>query len=470
MTMAPQQRRLRRAFAHLSCRPREHCAGKHPENDSSSWQAAGRARALALPNRGTLTLDGRGRLPEAVVRTFHDFGFYVFTGAIGAAELAELQAEVHRVLECAPAGPDASVDGQGRELPPEFGDRSADAAARTGGKDRRGGGTYFGFARPLSDPDGGRGRSPGRMREGVVPKVSEPPSLPPSLPLSFPRRCCAALVLVGQHAYIHRWGGPLALMMQGSPTHVLRHASAFCLFSMPGLRLYGHPKLLAVAASVCGDDFVPSGGGESIQIKLPGLGPSVAWHQDGTTHWQSAGCPPTSLEDATAGKGLCHGFNFMVQAFGCDERNGVWVLPRSHRSTRADIASLRATHGSDVFPEAVPMICAPGDVVICDRNALHCSYPNYSRRLRVTFNFGAHRRYWVLHPAARARHGYDEEMVARRSRVIAIAADARAQHFTREDEGPFVYAPVQHEPTHHLVWDGWDGSCADALNSPMLSL
>jgi hypothetical protein len=29
--------------------------------------------------------------------------------------------------------------------------------------------------------------------------------------------------------------------------------------------------LLAVGASICGEDFAPDGGGESIQIKLPGL-------------------------------------------------------------------------------------------------------------------------------------------------------------------------------------------------------
>ena len=47
------------------------------------------------------------------------------------------------------------------------------------------------------------------------------------------------------------------------------------------------------------------GGGESMQIKLPGLGPSVAWHQDGTTHWsESDGSTPD----------ICsHGFNYMLR-------------------------------------------------------------------------------------------------------------------------------------------------------------
>eukprot|EP01048_Picozoa_sp_COSAG05_P004241 COSAG05_NODE_221_length_13654_cov_29.450103_13_plen_159_part_00 len=158
----------------------------------------------------------------------------------------------------------------------------------------------------------------------------------------------------------------------------------------------------------------------------------------------------------------------MAQIFGCDEKNAVWVLPHSHRAPRADIPALLAAHGgSDVLPGAVPLICDAGDVVICDRNALHCSYPNFSPKLRVTFNFGAHRRRWVLHSRARAQHGYDEARVARRARCIQVAANARAQHFPSEQ--PFVYAPLQHE-VHQNVWDGWNGSCVEVLDSPMISL
>ena len=54
-------------------------------------------------------------------------------------------------------------------------------------------------------------------------------------------------------------------------------------FSDAHLRLYGHPELLRVAASINGEDFVPFN--EAIWIKHPHLGGSVAWHQDGTTQW-----------------------------------------------------------------------------------------------------------------------------------------------------------------------------------------
>ena len=56
-------------------------------------------------------------------------------------------------------------------------------------------------------------------------------------------------------------------------------------FSEAALRVYGHPELLAVAAAINGPDFTPFN--EALFIKEPGRGASVAWHQDGTTHWDS---------------------------------------------------------------------------------------------------------------------------------------------------------------------------------------
>ena len=89
----------------------------------------------------------------------------------------------------------------------------------------------------------------------------------------------------------------------------------------------------------------------------------------------------------------------MMQLHGCDERNAVYVLPRSHAALhRLDIPALLADqglYGGDVLPDAVPLIAEAGDVVCCFRNALHCSFPNASERLRITFNFGFHRRKWV---------------------------------------------------------------------------
>ena len=95
--------------------------------------------------------------------------------------------------------------------------------------------------------------------------------------------------------------------------------------AMPAaLRLYGHPQLLAIAAAINGPDFVPYN--DAIFVKQPGLGGSVAWHQDGVTHWDSP--------DWDAG---IHGFNFQVQLYPTTAANGLWVVPGTHRTGRVDI-------------------------------------------------------------------------------------------------------------------------------------
>jgi hypothetical protein len=59
---------------------------------------------------------------------------------------------------------------------------------------------------------------------------------------------------------------------------------------------------------------------------------------------------------------------------------------------------------------------------VCYRNALHCSYPNASPRLRVTLNFGFHKRAFVV-------PRYGEEQVDARRRVLSVAMDCRAKRF-----------------------------------------
>ncbi len=79
------------------------------------------------------------------------------------------------------------------------------------------------------------------------------------------------------------------------------------------------PDLLAIAEAVNGPDFVPYN--DAIFVKQPGVGGSVAWHQDGVTHWDKP--------DWDAG---IHGFNFQVQLYPTTAANGLWVVPGTHRS------------------------------------------------------------------------------------------------------------------------------------------
>lgn len=211
-----------------------------------------------------------------------------------------------------------------------------------------------------------------------------------------------------------------------------------------GLRLYAHPGLLAAAATINGPDFCPFS--ESIQIKFAGLGPSVTWHQDGTTHWDK---PEPE-----------HGFNFMCQLYGSTAANGVWAVPGTHRVGQVDIKQMIDEHG-DRLPGALPMVCEPGDVVIANRNVLHASFPNVSPDQRITLNMGFHKRSAVLG----AKPQFDEEAICefstnrrhhsapatmtghwadgwvdadQRSRMIPLAVDARRQKYPAE--APYEFA------------------------------
>ena len=197
------------------------------------------------------------------------------------------------------------------------------------------------------------------------------------------------------------------------------------------LRLYGHPGLLGVAAGILGDDFVPYN--EVTFVKEAGLGPSVAWHQDGTTHW--------TAPDWDMG---AHGFNFMTQLYPSTAGNGVWVLPGSHKLGKADIKKLVSGSGSDRIEGAVPMLCAAGDTIVTNRQLLHGSFANSSPDRRITLNEGFFPRKRVLGVTARRLHGvvetYDLTRINERLRILLMAIDARRQRFPQEKA--YVYKPL----------------------------
>jgi ectoine hydroxylase-related dioxygenase (phytanoyl-CoA dioxygenase family) len=333
----------------------------------------GEARALALPNRGPLRFDESGRLAEDIVETYREYGFYVFENVLSTEELADIETDVLDILERLPVEQGSPVDVKGRPA------LAADCQAPT----------LF-WAKPLSDPFGGTKEAAGRHPV----KMSEPEPA------------------------------------KDAPKEIVYLILGSLQFSQACLRVYGHPQLLKVAATINGDDFVPFN--EAIFIKKPGEGASVAWHQDGVTHWDSPNWDP-----------YCHGFNFMAQLYGCTAANAVWIVPGSHKLGRVDISAKAAQAGSDRFPDAVPLICKPGDVAITNRQCLHGSFANNSPDWRVTINFGFHRRASVLGVTSGGIHNvrahYDGERIRERSRLIGYAISARQQRFP--NEAPFIYKP-----------------------------
>ena len=188
----------------------------------------GEERALALGNRGPIRFDASGALHPDILAAFSRCGFYVFEDVLAAEELADVESDFHDVLERLPVEKGSPVDRRGR---PALG-FGCEAP------------TLF-WSKPLGDPFGGTSQA---SRRHPV-KMTEPTPA------------------------------------DDAPAEVVYLILGSLQFSDAALRVYGHPKLLGVAAAVNGEDFVPFN--EAMFIKEPGRGASVAWHQDGVTHWDS---------------------------------------------------------------------------------------------------------------------------------------------------------------------------------------
>lgn len=216
--MRNAKRRLARVQSHLSTGVEGDLVAPAlltvPEADRiATFEAQGVAAALTLDNRGALRLDSvTGRLADDILESFYQHGFYVFTNAIDPSELHMLQQEFDFLMARAPVAEDSAVAADGEVI----------MGPSTG---------WWTWADALGDPTGGKGRAAVRMRTYAP-------------PAGFPAR-----VIAGTTSYLRHWDA--------------------------GRRLYAHPKLLAVAATICGDDFCRFN--EGLQIKLPCVGPSVAW-------------------------------------------------------------------------------------------------------------------------------------------------------------------------------------------------
>lgn len=340
----------------------------------ADYMREGERLAERIGNRGPVRFKSGTQLADDILEAYWQHGFYVFENVIDAEELAELRADMAHTLDRAPVARDAEVDAEGRP-----------ALGLTFKK------PTFTFIKPLSDPVGGTelvgGRHPSKM---VEPRPQD-----------------------------------------GAPAEVVYMVYGMCQTMESCLRLYGHPQLLAIAENINGKDFTPFN--DAIFVKQPGLGGSVAWHQDGLTHWKS--------RDWNEG---IHGFNFQVQLYRTTPGNCLWVMPGTHKLGKLDIKAMVAANGGvETLPGAVPLTCKPGDVTMVNRQTLHCSFANTSPDLRISLTYGFHRRKSVLGAKGKLGSGegelYDEQRIFDRSAVIAVAIDARRQRFPAEQS--YVYEP-----------------------------
>jgi len=352
------------------------------KNNMAAYLEGGEKRALRLGNRGPIKFNNDGTLHKDIMSSYEKNGFYIFENVYEKAELLDIEKDLYDILDRIPVSRLSKLDKKGRPA------LSSNCKANN---------LYW--SRPLGDPFGGttlaNGRHPVKMEE-------------PNPDKSAPEE--------------------IMYLMLGS----LQFSDAY-------LRAYAHPLLLKVAESINGEDFVPFA--DAFFIKEPGLGASVAWHQDGTTHWNSP------IWDQ-----FCHGFNFMAQLYGSTAANGVWVVPGTHQLGKIDIKKLVSDAGSIRLPNAIPIICNAGDVAITNRQALHGSYANTSLDWRVTVNFGFHKRSSVLNVKGGGLHAkpqiYDDKHIKKRSRLIPYAINARKQKYINETA--YNYKPLN---SNEYIWD-----------------
>lgn len=208
----------------------EACAERYGEDADAvrTYMNEGLEAALALPNRGPIKFNADGSLDQAIVDAYSQYGFYIFEGAIGAQELADIEDDLDDLRGRFPTHPGSEVDMHGR---PAL------------GTDCKGPGLTWG--KPLGDPLGGTALANGRHQIKLK-ELDAGEGAPEATPF----------ILLGS-----------------------------LQFSDAAMRTYGHPELLQVAECINGADFAPFT--EVLFIKDPGYGAAVSWHQDGDTHWDN---------------------------------------------------------------------------------------------------------------------------------------------------------------------------------------
>ena len=216
-----------------------------------------------------------------------------------------------------------------------------------------------------------------------------------------------------------------------APAHTVYFVNGILQVMDSCLRLYAHPELLKVTEAINGADFAPFG--DSIWIKEPGLGTSVAWHQDGTTHWDHPRwdegihgfnfmaqlCPTTPEKCLVGGSRQPQARQDRHQGASRSQRQRPFARRRAH-AVRARRTWRSATVRRSTVPSPTP------------RRTAGC--PSFSASTAWT-------------RCAMSRSGvrtadtvvYDDARIHQRSRVIQVAIDARAQRFP--DEVPYRYMP-----------------------------
>ncbi len=132
------------------------------------------------------------------------------------------------------------------------------------------------------------------------------------------------------------------------------------------LELLGSPQVLEVAASLCGNNFVPTY--ESMVFKQEGDGEAIKWHQD-AVHPRNHRI-----------------FNYDLYLDHSRSGGGaLWVIPKSQQQGQ-DICRLTEDYGWNV-PGSIEVEMEPGDVLLHDVMVVHGSPHVEGNQLRRTIYY-----------------------------------------------------------------------------------
>jgi ectoine hydroxylase-related dioxygenase (phytanoyl-CoA dioxygenase family) len=174
------------------------------------------------------------------------------------------------------------------------------------------------------------------------------------------------------------------------------------------LELLGCSPVLAVAESLCGENFVPTY--ESMVFKKAGDGEKIPWHQDAVhTRKHRVFNFDLYLDESKAGSGALR------------------VVPKSQKVIQ-DACHVSETYGWEL-PGVIQVELGPGDVLLHDVMVLHGSERTLGKSLRRTIYYEFRAAEQILDEGP-----WDNDWIERRIRLVPVALRKFAAHYPTHEQ------------------------------------
>ena len=191
------------------------------------------------------------------------------------------------------------------------------------------------------------------------------------------------------------------------------------------LELLGDPRVLGIAESLCGQNFVPTY--ESMVFKQQGDGEQIPWHQD-AVH-------PRKYRV----------FNFDLYLDRSSIGAGALRVVPGTQTKILDVCEVRDQFGWDA-PSVIQVEMEPGDVLLHDVMVLHGSERTAGKALRRTIYYEFRAAEEILEDGP-----WDEAWIEKRIRLVPLGLNAFARAFPEKEQfdwkvsPEFRPAPLQNE-------------------------